>query len=219
MSGIAWFGGGLELLEKGGVVIYILLALSIVGLAIILIKAYHFTRARLRRLGFVDEAVAELKSGRVAQARSVVEGRPHPVARVMRKAIDTGLDTRLADRDRDAEIGRVGSGEIRKLESHLGTLEVIANLSPLLGLLGTVLGMITAFAELEQAGSEVDPTILAGGIWEALLTTAFGLAIAIPALGAFYFLEGEVEKVRTAMKDCVARVNAALARKSAEDAP
>ena len=72
--------------------------------------------------------------------------------------------------------------------------------------------MISAFAELEKAGSDVDPTILAGGIWEALLTTAFGLSIAIPALAAFYFLEGEVERVRVAMKDSVVRVNAAIGR-------
>ncbi|MFP6717413.1 MAG: MotA/TolQ/ExbB proton channel family protein, partial [Alphaproteobacteria bacterium] len=81
-----------------------------------------------------------------------------------------------------------------------------ANLSPLLGLLGTVLGMIKAFARLESAGTKVDPAILAGGIWEALLTTAFGLSVAIPALAAFYILEGQVENVRAQMKDATIRV-------------
>ena len=83
---------------------------------------------------------------------------------------------------------------------------MIANLSPLLGLLGTVLGMIKAFSKLESAGTKVDPTILAGGIWDALLTTAFGLSVAIPALAAFYLLEGKVENSRSLMKDSATRV-------------
>ena len=66
--------------------------------------------------------------------------------------------------------------------------------------------MINAFANLESAGSKVDPALLAGGIWEALLTTAFGLVIAIPALAAYYMLEGRVDTVRAAMKDSVTRV-------------
>ena len=66
--------------------------------------------------------------------------------------------------------------------------------------------MIKAFARLESAGTKVDPSILAGGIWEALLTTAFGLSVAIPALAAFYLLEGEVENVRAQMKDSTTRM-------------
>mgnify|MGYP005678813071 FL=1 len=66
--------------------------------------------------------------------------------------------------------------------------------------------MINAFMRLEEAGSRVDPSILSGGIWEALLTTAFGLTVAIPAMAAFYYLEGEVDHVRAAMKDASIRV-------------
>ena len=83
---------------------------------------------------------------------------------------------------------------------------MIANLSPLLGLLGTVMGMIGAFAQLEGAGTKVDPALLAGGIWEALLTTAFGLSVAIPSLAAYYILEGQVDNVRANMKDAATRV-------------
>jgi biopolymer transport protein ExbB len=92
------------------------------------------------------------------------------------------------------------------LESWLRALSSVAHLSPLLGLLGTVLGMITSFRRIEQAGSAVDPAVLSGGIWEALLTTAFGLTIAIPSMAAFYFLEGEVDRVRATMKDTTSRV-------------
>ena len=204
---------GLGILDKGGIIMYVLLGLSVVGLAIILLKFFHFQRLRLRRLGFVDDVIAKVAAGQIAEARTILAGRPNPVARVMESAVDTAQGPPMDEKERDAEIGRVGSAEIQGMETYLGGLEVIANLSPLLGLLGTVMGMITAFAELQQAGSDVDPTILAGGIWEALLTTAFGLGIAIPALAAFYLLEAQVERVRNAMKDSVIRVNRALGRK------
>jgi biopolymer transport protein ExbB len=120
--------------------------------------------------------------------------------------VEAARSEKLPPADIEAEVSRVGSAEIRNLESWLRGLSGIAHLSPLLGLLGTVMGMITAFIRLEEAGSKVNPSILAGGIWEALLTTAFGLIIAIPAMAAFYYLEGEVDRVRAAMKDVSVRV-------------
>ena len=79
--------------------------------------------------------------------------------------------------------------QIRKIEFLLPSLEIIAQVSPLLGLLGTVIGMISSFNQLEIGGSLVDPAVLAGGIWTALLTTAVGLIVAIPSLIAHYFFE------------------------------
>jgi biopolymer transport protein ExbB len=199
-----WAVEPIVLLAKGGPVMAVLLALSVVALAIILVKLYQFARARLGRTDFIDPVIAAL--GADDDALALLAREPHPAARVMETAIVAAGNARLGPEDRDAEIGRVGTAEIRNLESHLRGLEVIANLSPLLGLLGTVLGMIKAFAKLESAGSKVDPALLAGGIWEALLTTAFGLVIAIPALAAFYMLEGRVETVRATMKDAATRV-------------
>lgn len=213
MTGDEFLSGGLGLLERGGIIMYVLLALSVVGLAIVLLKVFHFQRLRLRRLGFVDDVIAKVAAGQIPESRTILAGQPSPVARVMESAVETAQTPGMDEKERDAEISRIGSGQIQGLESYLGGLEVIANLSPLLGLLGTVMGMITAFAELQQAGSDVDPTILAGGIWEALLTTAFGLGIAIPALAAFYLLEAQVERARNAMKDSVIRINRALGRK------
>jgi biopolymer transport protein ExbB len=83
---------------------------------------------------------------------------------------------------------------------------VIGTLSPLLGLFGTVLGMIEAFRRLEAAGSRVDPSILSGGIWGALLTTAVGLAVAIPTIAALNWLERRVERLAHDMDDAAARV-------------
>ena len=90
---------------------------------------------------------------------------------------------------------------------------MISNIAPLLGLLGTVIGMITAFSKLEESGSRVDPAILAGGIWEALLTTAFGLIVAIPALAAFYWLDGRVDNVREDMRHLIIKTNILLKNK------
>ncbi|HEX9646422.1 MAG TPA: MotA/TolQ/ExbB proton channel family protein [Alphaproteobacteria bacterium] len=201
-----WLARSLELLLKGGPVMMVLLAVSVVALAIILVKWGQFARAGLRNTRFVEPAVDALGRGDREAATTTLRRARHPAARVMEAAIRAAANPRLSADDRDAEIGRVGTAEIRNLESYLRGLEVIANLSPLLGLLGTVLGMIEAFAELEAAGSKVDPALLAGGIWEALLTTAFGLVIAIPALAAFYLFEGRVDGVRAAMKDGVTRV-------------
>jgi biopolymer transport protein ExbB len=184
----------------------VLLAVSGLAVLIIVAKLLQFARLGLGNLRFVDPAMAALERSEPQAALALLAKRRHPVARVMESAITTSTDSRLTAEDRDAEISRIGSAQIRDLESHLRGLEVIANLSPLLGLLGTVIGMIGAFAKLEDAGSKVDPAMLAGGIWEALLTTAFGLVIAIPALAAFYVFEGRVESVRAVMKDAVTRI-------------
>lgn len=104
------------------------------------------------------------------------------------------------------EIERQGRAALENLRSHTRILEVIATLSPLLGLFGTVLGMIDAFREMEAAGSRVDPSVLSGGIWEALLTTAFGLAVAIPATAAVNWLDRVVERVEHEMADAVTQV-------------
>ena len=199
------FNTGIGLLDKGGPVMLILLALSVVALTIILVKIYQFSRSRLLRTEFIDQAVLLLHNDGPDTTLLALAETPHPVARVMETTLRTSTNTSLSIEDRDTEISRVGSAEIRNLENYLRGLEVIANLSPLLGLLGTVLGMIKAFARLESAGTKVDPAILAGGIWEALLTTAFGLSVAIPALAAFYILEGQVENVRAQMKDATIR--------------
>ena len=85
-------------------------------------------------------------------------------------------------------------------------LEVIATIAPLLGLLGTVLGMIAAFQALQGAGAGADPTVLAGGIWEALLTTAAGMAVAIPASVALSAFEGWADRLQSTLEDGLTRI-------------
>ena len=191
--------------QQGGPVMFVLLALSVLATAIILIKFVQFARSGLRRTDFVETALSALPQGNHARIVDDLQQQSSPVARVLESAIRCGADPDMSARDVEAEISRVGSAQIRNLESWLRGLSSIAHLSPLLGLLGTVTGMISAFMRLEEAGSRVDPSILSGGIWEALLTTAFGLTVAIPAMAAFYYLEGEVDRVRATMKDVTIR--------------
>ncbi len=185
---------------------YVLLLMSVLATTIILLKLYQFSRSGLRRVAFVDEVEAALQRGEQTLALQQLQGENSPLARVLESAVRYGADPAMSAGDVEAEVSRVGSAQIRALESWLRGLSSIAHLSPLLGLLGTVTGMIAAFMNLEAAGSRVDPSILSGGIWEALLTTAFGLTVAIPAMAAFYYLEGEVDHVRATMKDASIRV-------------
>lgn len=104
------------------------------------------------------------------------------------------------------EAERVANLHLDRLGQGLRLLAVIATLSPLLGLLGTVIGMIDAFRALEAAGNKVDPSILSGGIWVALLTTAAGLVVAIPAAAAHQWMEGIVERAGRAMEDVATQV-------------
>lgn len=195
-----------KLIQQGGPVMYVLLGLSVLATSIILMKLFQFFRSGLFRMAFIDESLGALYAGGPADALHVLKNQGNPVAQVMQRALRCGVDPDMSAKDVDAEVSRVGSAQIRNLESYLRGLSSIAHLSPLLGLLGTVIGMISAFMRLEAAGSRVDPSLLSGGIWEALLTTAFGLTVAIPSMAAFYYLEGEVDKVRAAMQDACVRV-------------
>ncbi len=195
----------LDLFGQGGPVMYVLLAASVVALAIAMAKLWQFTSLGLRRnAAVVDAAIASVCAGQTEAARDRLASCASPVARVVEAAVATLGDDRVDAAAAALEIQRVGTREIRNLESWLRGLSAIAHLSPLLGLLGTVFGMIRAFQQIQEAGSRVDPALLSGGIWEALLTTAFGLVVALPALAVFYLLEGEVDRVRAAMKDRVA---------------
>ncbi len=195
-----------NLFQQGGPIMMVLLALSVLAVTIILVKLFQFFRSGLRRSAFVEPVLYALGRGEHQQALTQLSQQRSPVARVMESAVRCGIDPHMSAQDTEAEVSRVGSAVIRELESWLRGLSAIAHLSPLLGLLGTVTGMIAAFMQLEAAGSRVDPSILSGGIWEALLTTAFGLTVAIPAMAAFYWLEGEVDHARAAMKDASIRV-------------
>ncbi|HIJ22683.1 MAG: MotA/TolQ/ExbB proton channel family protein [Gammaproteobacteria bacterium] len=205
------------LISKGGPIAIILLALSIYGLAILLLKLYHFlTRGVLfSSANFVSLTIEQIERGQVELASTkLLKKRRNPIAAVMAKSIQLCDTTSSIDENSAAkeELESEGRAQLEHLTSYIRGLDAVAHLSPLLGLLGTVLGMIQAFMQLEAAGVQVDVALLAGGIWEALVTTAFGLAVAIPALAAVNWLEGIVERVRQDMGDAVTRTLSAMRR-------
>ncbi len=197
---------GFEIFEKGGVVMVILAFLSVYTIAIILFKLYQFATAGVFNTGFVEPAIGAIRNGELSRSHEILGRSKGPIARIMQVALNCVSDRDMLQSSREAEISRVGSTDIRYLESHMRGLEMVSNISPLLGLLGTVIGMVTAFSNLESAGSRVDPSLLAGGIWEALLTTVGGLVVAIPAVAAYYIFDGIIERVRGTMKDASVQI-------------
>ena len=198
----------LELLfNLGGPVVLVLLIFSVIGTAVILLKIWQFIMLRPGSSRTAEKALQLWHSNEREKAIDTVRNRNHPVAKVLHTAF-VQLQTRLGASVENAreETLRVARAQLEKLRSYLRILEVIAALSPLLGLLGTVLGMIKVFRELELAGSKVDPSILSGGIWEALLTTAMGLSIAIPAVLMVNYFDRVIDRVRHRMEDTATRV-------------
>ena len=203
----------LNLLAKGGPVMFILLGFSILALFIIMLKLIQFSIVRVSNTNALDKIISKLNKTNAKKLLIEIQQIKNPIAKVVEVVIVTKSDRRFDKESRKSEISRISSIQIRNLENYLGGLEVIASISPLLGLFGTVLGMIKAFLYLEKAGSQIDPALLAGGIWEALLTTAFGLAIAIPALAAYHLFENKISNTRNKMKDATIRTNTLLSFK------
>ena len=128
-------------------------------------------------------------------SRSMISQSKHPISVILSKSIDVLKNKNMGITEKYSEMTNIAINQIKKIESFLPTLDIIAQVSPLLGLLGTVIGMIESFNQLEIGGSLVDPSILAGGIWKALLTTAVGLIVAIPALVSHHYFEKKIIKL------------------------
>ena len=196
----------MDIFLRGGVVMWLMALLSIYVVAVILFKLYQFSRLQTLNPLFIDQLEGEMDTKELKQHLMEANMKANPVANVMLTAVraieQNGSKLELSKE----EISRVGAAELRYLEAHMRGLELIANIAPLLGLLGTVIGMVDAFSVLEDAGNKVDPSLLAGGIWTALLTTVAGLSVAIPAMAAHYIFDGKIDHVRASMRDVSVRV-------------
>ncbi len=178
--------------HQGGPLMYLILAGSVLGLAVFLERLYHLHRARIDTDRFMAAIRSRVKKGEIAEAIALCRRTPGPVSHI----VSAGLSCSSRDRTQIREaIEDAGVHEVPRLEKNLVVLATLAHVSPLLGLLGTVLGMIRAFMTIEEMQGIVNPSDLAGGIWEALLTTAFGLLVAIGAYVAYNFLVARVGKM------------------------
>ncbi|MBC7283966.1 MotA/TolQ/ExbB proton channel family protein [Hoeflea sp.] len=194
---ISTIGGFLQL---GGPVVSILLAVSIMSLTVILLKTYQFSRAGVGSRRRSEQAVSLFASGRVCEAHDLAAQGRNPTSETVAQAISLVMSNRLDKHAIEERIARVATARLHELQSGFRFLDAVAQLSPLMGLFGTVLGMIEAFKNLQSAGDAVDPSILAGGIWVALLTTAVGLAVAMPVSLILTWFETRVENERIAIE-------------------
>lgn len=191
---------------KGGWVMYVIVALSIYVLGINFFKAYQFYVGGAFNTGFIDRVMALIKRGELTDASAQLAKENGPVARIMQVAVTGVMNREISMKSREAEISRVGSAEVRYLESHMRGLEMASSMGPLLGLLGTVIGMIVAFTKLAESGARVDPSQLAGGIGQALICTVGGLCVAVPAMASYYMIDSFIERIRATMRDVTIQV-------------
>ena len=197
-----------DIFLRGGIVMWPLLFCSVLGAAVILDRAVFFLRLRatnLRRLQ--DRVVGDLRRGDGEAALRAARSSDHPVARVAASYLEN-LDRPAALRTEI--VRREGSLQLERVEKRLRVLAAISHLAPLLGLLGTVLGMVLAFAKIEGLQGAMKPADLAGGIWQALLTTVFGLVVAIPCMAAYHGFEGLADKIARRMQFIVTSLDEAL---------
>jgi len=204
-----WAGGLSGFYAYVGPVGVILLFLSVYSLTLIVGKVLTFWSARLGRTRAFEEALDCLEASGPDDAIKTLGADRHPISEMLRTGVE--LERQGAARSKiEANVRAVATDWIARLSHHNRMLELIGLIAPLLGLLGTILGMITAFQALQTSGAQADPAVLAGGIWEALLTTAFGLAVAIPAIVAFNLAENRIERLRHQASSALGRFFANL---------
>lgn len=199
-----------SLLELGGPVVLVLLGISVLALAVILAKAFQLSNAHVGRHSLVRQAVTMWRTGERSKATQALLKDRSLSAALVRSAMEAiqKLDGQpLSSQERDIreerlreEISARAADRLFGLASWLKALDLVTQIAPLLGLLGTVLGMIETFQTLQESGSSANPGTLAGGIWVALLTTACGLAVAIPVSVAVTWFETRLEKERAALE-------------------
>lgn len=194
------------LIEAGGPVVVALIGMSVIGLAVLLLKSWQFFSLHLEKRGFIEPVIAAWLINDHKTMNEILGRSKNPIARVIETATRACSQQDVDSVIAREEVMRVATLQLANTRSYLRIIEVIAALSPLLGLFGTVLGMIEAFHQLETAGTAVDPAVLSGGIWEALLTTAAGLAVAIPAIIALNWLEHRIENFKLAMEDAMTQI-------------
>lgn len=198
--------GLLSLLRDGGWTMWLIAVLSVVTLATVLWRVASLWRMGAWGGTHAARALSLWQQGQPRAAIAEVASRPSIRARVAYTAMATQRDPRFDEQAAREETLRVARLALTRSRAGLRLLELVATIAPLLGLLGTVLGMIAAFQVLQQSGARADPTALAGGIWEALLTTAAGMAVAIPASVALSWFESISDRLQADLEDLATRL-------------
>ncbi len=182
--------------DAGGPLMYPLLVCSLLTVAYAIERSFHFFRAG--RSADAPHVIHDLiERNQFDKALRLAEISPGPVSAVLAEGLRHAGEKKEFIEE---EIALAGAAEIKRLNKHLHLIELISRIAPLMGLLGTVLGMVNAFQQVAQTNGSVDPSMLAEGIWEALITTAAGLGVAIPSMIVHHLLEEKVQSFAFLMK-------------------
>jgi biopolymer transport protein ExbB len=197
----------MDLFLKAGPFLWPIILCSVVGFGIFLERMQAFWRYRSGQVGLVGEVAALAKRGELDAAEEICKLDATPVGNVLGTLVRT-LDRPKDERDQIVTVS--GDREVRRMERGLRGIAVIARIAPLLGLLGTVVGLVEAFLAVSTMRGPPDPSVLANGIWQALLTTVAGLLVAIPAILSHEWLQSRVDDVAFSMQEAVTEVLAAV---------
>ena len=179
-------------IADGGPMIWVILATSAIAIAVFIERMLHYHRAQINSVQFLNGVRNVLKRDNVVEAVAICDATPGPVPRLVKIAI--------LNRDRGREGVRealedAGSFEVPRLEEKLNLLATIAQIAPLIGLLGTAMGFIHIFGVIENSGLQAHVGQLSRGVWQALICTAAGLAVAIPSYAAYNYLVSRVNSI------------------------
>ena len=187
-----------DFLSKGGPLVVPILFCSVVALAIFIERFIRFYQMSKRGYGLETKVVRHLERGEDDSAYKIASSSDSPMGRVLSQAMEVkGHDREILE----TVIAHATDQEVTNLSRYLQALATIANIAPLLGLLGTVMGMIKAFMVIQEMGGKVNAAVLAGGIWEAMMTTALGLAVALPAMVGHSYLVSRVNRYEYRLQD------------------
>jgi biopolymer transport protein ExbB len=192
-----------QMILHGGIMIWVLFAASAAGLLVFAERLLHYHRAQINSMEFLNGVRNVLKRDNIVEALSICDATPGPVARLVKVAILSRERGREGVREALEEAGLM---EVPRLEEKLNVLATLAQIAPLLGLLGTVLGFLKIFAALQAAGAHAHMEQLAGGVWQSLISMAAGIAVAIPCYAGYNYLVGRVNSIVLDMEKAASEI-------------
>jgi biopolymer transport protein ExbB len=192
-----------EWINSGGPVMWLILVCGFIALVIFLERSFHLHRAQIKIDDFLNGITTNVTRGNDLEAVSICDQTPGPAAHIVRAAL---LHRNEPKDELVRAVERAGLSEIPRMERHMNLLITLAQVLPMLGLFGTVLGLLQILAALQAGSPLAEIGTLSGGLWSALLTTAAGLATGIPAYAGYHFLVSRVESIALDMEQAAGEI-------------
>ncbi len=193
----------IEMVKQGGPVLWVIMAAGLLAFIVFLERALHLHRARIKSEDFLKGIMNILRRGNVAEALTICEETPGPVAYIVKTAILHRQDDKDGIR---AAVDDASTAEISRMERRLVVVATVAQIAPLLGLLGTVLGIVESVLFMQSQAPLVHSADMLGGVFRALISTAAGLTVAIPCYAAFNLLIVKIDRIVLDMERCASEI-------------